>query len=251
MDAQKMVRGSETMNKHLTDMKKISVRQTRKGWFLELLGCEVKSEFKYFSEGTDQIATSLEDSNCLLRNFCLGCYPYTVEVKEIETEEEILSMERPCSLPVGGCKCCSYQSLNFTSGGQALGKVEEQCWYCVPVFKIFNENDDPIYKIHQPTCCGGGCVNCCYEGNPFCGRGCCKVPFLVFPSSQEETDGDAPSVGKILKVPKSILTEMFTDAEAFDISFPEDATNSQKAMLTGTAIFLNSIFFEGQDKGQS
>jgi hypothetical protein len=38
--------------------------------------------------------------------------------------------------------------------------------------------------------------------------------------------------------------ELFTDADAFDVHFPEAATVDQKAMLVGTAIFLNAVFFE-------
>jgi len=52
-------------------------------------------------------------------------------------------------------------------------------------------------------------------------------------------------VGKILKKPKSAFTEIFTEANAFEVDFPTDATASQKAVLVGTSIFFNSIFFEG------
>ena len=241
-----MDRGTETMNNYLSDMKKVSVRQTRRGWFQELLGCEAKTEFKLFSEGTDQFATALEDSNCCLRLLLPQIRPFTMKVEELETGNEILTVDRQCALPLCALKCCCFQEMSFESGGQNLGKIEEQCYYFVPIFKIYDENDNPVYKVHQPTCVGGLCVNCCAAGNP-CGKGCCKVPFNVYPESQEDTHGGAPYIGRILKVPKSLMTELFTDAEAFDVTFPEDATSSQKAMLIGSAIFLNAIFFEGQD----
>ena len=168
-----------------------------------------------------------------------------MKVEELETENEILTVDRSCALPPCACKCCCFQEMSFHSGGQSLGKIEEQFSYCVPIFKIYDENGKAVYKLHQPTCVGGLCVNCCAAGNP-CGSGCCKVPFNVYPKSQENTHGDAPYVGNILKVPKSLMTELFTDAEAFDVTFPDDATNAQKAMLIGSAIFLNAIFFEGQ-----
>jgi hypothetical protein len=47
-----------------------------------------------------------------------------------------------------------------------------------------------------------------------------------------------------LKKPKSLKTEIFTDANAFEVKFPSQATVDQKAMLVGTAIFLNAVFFE-------
>jgi hypothetical protein len=91
------------------------------------------------------------------------------------------------------------------------------------------------------------CVNCCAEGNP-CGKGCCKQSFRVYPADQSSTDGDAPYLGVILKKPKSLGTELFTDANAFVVDFPTDATADHKGMLIGTSIFLNALFFEGDQK---
>ena len=151
---------------------------------------------------------------------------------------------------MGGCKCCCYQEMTITSGGQELGSIKEDYYYCVPSFQTFDPSGNPVYKIHPPTCCGGCCPNCCTEGNP-CGKGCCKVPFWVFPANQEMTDGDAPYIGKILKKPKSLATELFTDANAFDVTFPDDATTTDKGMLMAASIFINAVFFEGDDSGGS
>mmetsp|Transcript_29515 Transcript_29515/g.41826 ORF Transcript_29515/g.41826 Transcript_29515/m.41826 type:complete len:151 (-) Transcript_29515:70-522(-) len=145
-------------------------------------------------------------------------------------------------------QCCCYQEMSVTSGGQELGMLKEDCYYCVPQFSAY-ENGTPVYKIHPPTCAGGMCINCCTEGNP-CGKGCCKVPFWVFPASQEKTDGNAPYIGKVLKKPKSLTTEIFTDANAFEVTFPDGSTTSQKGLLLGTAIFINANFFEENDAAE-
>ena len=150
---------------------------------------------------------------------------------------------------IGGCKCCCYQEMTITSGGQELGSLKEDCWYCVPSFQASGPDGQPLYKIHPPTCCMGICPNCCTEGNP-CGKGCCKVPFWVFPANQLVTDGDAPYIGKILKKPKSLATELFTDANAFDITFPDKATVAEKGVLLGSSFFINSNFFEGNQGGE-
>jgi hypothetical protein len=91
------------------------------------------------------------------------------------------------------------------------------------------------------------CVNICAEGNP-CGKGCCKISYRIFPSDQSDTNGDAPYLGQILKKPKSIAMELFTDADAFQVDFPKDATAAQKGVLIGTSIFLNALFFEGGEE---
>jgi Scramblase len=238
-----MDRGTEAMRNHLSSCRVMDIRQTRRGWLQDCLGCEAKSEFKYFIDNT-QMAHSLEQSNCINRICFHACYSWTTEVKDLNTDAELLRVDRPCQCGIGGCKCCCYQSAIVTSGGERLGRVTETCYYCVPSFNMYDDRDQHVYIIHPPTCLCGVCVNCCAEGNPCGPTGCCKVPFWIFPSDQKQTDGSVPRVGKILKKPKSMMTELLTEANAFEVEFPEDATTSQKATLIGTALFFNSIFFE-------
>lgn len=148
------------------------MRQTRRGWLQECLGCEAKTEFKYFI-GSDQVFHSLEDASCPCRCCCQPCYPYVMVVKELNTEAEIVTVDRPFSCCVSSCKCCCYQTATISSGGNKLGSIQETCWFCVPSLKVFDHGGKQLYLAHSPTCLGGLCVNCCAEGNP-CGKGCCK-----------------------------------------------------------------------------
>jgi len=178
---------------------------------------------------------------------------FYANVKELNTEASLLELERPFSCPAGACKCCCYQSAKVTSGGQEIGSIKEKCyfWYVhivafgnhtislyymhanfssaftnalsftvnnqifsIPEFEVYDHGGKGLYRLHQPTCCGGCCVNCCAEGNPCFGRGCCKVPFHLFPYDQSNTN-NAEEIGKIVKKPKSMMTEVFTDSDAF------------------------------------
>jgi len=243
-----MDRGTDALKSHISSISKMEVRQTRRGFCQEILGCEARTEFKYFIEGT-QVAHSIEDSDCCCRFWISPNHPFTMEVKELNTDAEMITIDRPCRCSIGCCKCCCYQEISVNSGGQVLGTLKEDCWYCVPAFTSRDEAGNPVYKIHQPTCCCGICVNCCTEGNPCCGRGCCKVPFRVYPATQSDTGGDAPYVGKILKQPKSLMTEAFTDANAFELIFPDGSTVAQKGVILGTSIMLNAVFFEDTGGG--
>lgn len=165
-------------------------------------------------------------------------------VEEEGTKNEILTVERPCTCPIGSCKCCCFQSAKVSFQGEHLGDVTEVFYFCVPRFVISDSNMKPMYKLHQPTCCNGGCVDCCAEGNP-CGKGCCKVPFHIYPHSQADTEGKAPYIGKILRKRRDWTSELFTDADAFELDAPEGCTNADKAVLIGTTLFINANFFEG------
>lgn len=245
---------SDRLEATFADKKSLSVRQTRRGWLMELCGCEAKDEFKWFDttdEANTQIATSLEDSNCFCRLCLCGCHEFTMDVKDLNTSDVIMSMHRPFGCLVSPCKCCCFNTMTMSANGRKIGSIEEEFYCCVPRMMVKDGEGRNIYKLHQPTCCGGICVDCCAEGKN-CMAVCCKVPFHIFPASQADTDNGAANVGKILKVPKSLMTEFFTDAEAFDVTFPEDASVEQKAVLAGSAVYLNANFFESEkDQGSA
>mmetsp|Transcript_26201 Transcript_26201/g.43001 ORF Transcript_26201/g.43001 Transcript_26201/m.43001 type:complete len:256 (+) Transcript_26201:153-920(+) len=243
-------RGTNVLSSHLAGCQKMEMRQTRRGWLQECCGCEAKTEFKYFI-GDTQVFHSLEDAGCCCRTFCMPCHPYEMTVKELNTEAEVITVDRPFRCAVGCCKCCCYQEAFIKSGGTDLGSVKETCWFCVPSMKVYDHQDELLYIVHAPTCCGGCVVNCCAEGNPCCGKGCCKQSFRIYPGDAGSTDGDAPYLGVIMKKPKSAMTEIFTDADAFEVDFPKDATNDQKGIIMGVGIFINSVFFEGDSTEDS
>ena len=55
---------------HLQDASLLDIRQTRRGWIQECLGCQAQTEFKYYNADKNQIAHSLEEANCFCRIFC-------------------------------------------------------------------------------------------------------------------------------------------------------------------------------------
>ena len=251
----------QEMMRSLEPLQSITVVQSRRGCFQEMMGCEAPTEFHYYGgtqEGQrvsatkgNEIFDSLEESSCRLRTICAPNHKFRMPIStHMEGEgvsgTEILSIDRPCKLPPGVCKCCCYQKVDVHSGGVYLGKVEEQFSCCVPKYMAFDKNDNAVYKMQQPTCVGGFCVDICAEGNP-CGRGCCKVPFHLFPASNASSlypSSDASPSGKILKEKASNLDELFTDSQIFKITFPEKAGAEEKGLLLGATVLINANFFE-------
>ena len=234
------------------DTNAVSVRQTRRGCFQEMLGCEARTEFKWFNitvKKTSSLLPLLRNPTVVCVPFCGGCHEFTMVVKEEGSGVEVLSMHRPMSCNAGPCKCCCFQEMTMSSNGRTLGKVEEKFYCCVPRMLIKIANGVDIYKVHQPTCCGGMCVKCFTEGNPCCGKGCCREPFHIFPADQIDTDNGAAHVGNILKLPKSMMTELCTDSEAYAVTFPEKSTTEQKALIAGSSVFINASFFEQGNEG--
>ena len=129
MGKEVMDRGTSALKSHVQNCEQIEIRQTRRGFIQELLGCDAKTEFKYFI-GENQIAESLEDTDCFCRMCCNAIHPFKMVVKELNTEAELVSVDRPLVFcAVSNCKCCCYQEASFTSGGDAVGSIKEECLY--------------------------------------------------------------------------------------------------------------------------
>lgn len=123
-----MDRGSTALKSHMNGCEAMSIRQTRRGFCQEIMGCEAKSEFKYFI-GDNQIAHSLEDTDCFCRMCCSPIHPFKMNVKELNTDAEIVSVDRPCACALGNCKCCCFQEATFSSNNNKLGRIQEDfCW---------------------------------------------------------------------------------------------------------------------------
>jgi hypothetical protein len=50
-------------------------------------------------------------------------------------------------------------------------------------------------------------------------------------------------IREVVEAPKILSVEMLIDAEAFYVMFPIDATNVQKAIITGSAFVIGPNFF--------
>jgi Scramblase len=243
-----MDRGTEALDARMKRCQKVEVSQSLRGIVPKLWGlsrCEAQYEFKYYANGR-QVAHSLEESEACSRNFCQPCYAWTMLIRDVEAKAELLTVHRPCSCPLLPFKCCCYQIATVSSGGHHLGRVREDVYYgCIPSFSIYNDSNEHVYTLYPSTCCWGTCVDCCAEGHPCSPAACCRVPFWIYPAAQFATDGPVPSssVGKVVKLPNDLSVELFTDAHAFEVEFPPSATTNEKAVLIGTSVYFNSLFF--------
>jgi len=234
---------NQVMERHMNGSEKVVIVQKRKGCFQECLGCEHEDFFDiYKNDEKTKFATAKEDAGFCWRYWCSPNHKFTINMKEEGTGAEMMSFHHPFVCCASCCSCCCFQKMTMKMGGKEIGKMEDQAYCCVPRFQVTDEKGKGVYKVHQPTCVGGMCVNICYDG--LCN---CKTAFQVFPHDQKDTDNGAKHIGEIMKKPRSLATELFSDAAIFDVTMPNGATTEQKGLLIGTALFLNSAFFE--DKG--
>jgi hypothetical protein len=181
----------------ISNYESLLVKQTKRGWCQEFMGCEANSEFKIAAKvtPTENVLYALEDTSCCMRFLIPNLRPFTINLSKGEGPggDKIASFERTLACPLAPCKLCCYQQVDIFKAGVADGSVKEGCYCCVPSFKVLQTDGTHQYDIHQPTCCGGMCVDCCAEG--CCS---CRIPFYIYPPG---ASGDVGSQsGKIVKV---------------------------------------------------
>lgn len=125
------------------------------------------------------------------------------------------------------------------STNQKIGRVYEPFKCCDPTLQIFNGAEQLKYTI---------VANCCQCGF-FC-KNCAETRFEIF-SKFSQNDNSTP-VGSITKKYSGFTKEFFTDADNFEIFFPDDATPEDKLMIIGTTLMIDYRHFEdnGNQKGR-
>jgi hypothetical protein len=242
------------------------VKQTKKGCLQELFGCEAKNEFKIFPSAEDakqaglpETMYSLEESSCFQR-FCFGnkrgftqtvwsgplaSLPTDPKGVPVPSEKVVMTMEKKCSLALSPCCCCCLPAISFGGpDGSPLGGAEMSAYFylpfcCYPKVMVKDETGQDEYVVKMPECLGGMCIDIFAEGS--CN---CKVPFYIYPAASKCGKGD--EVGKIIKVWRGLGTEVFTDADSFQLNFPPGINAAGKARMLGTTMLLNMLFFEKQ-----
>ena len=117
--------------------------------------------------------------------------------------------------------------------------------FSVPQFKVYDDEDETVYIVKPPTCCCGLCIDFCTE-EKCCPHGCLMLPFRIYEAGAD-TNGDAPFVGKMIKIPKETFSDTFNETSFVELQFPKDADAQKKGLLLGAYLLINSLFFENSE----
>lgn len=265
---------NDFIEKMFGDKESLLVKQTMRGCIQECLGCEAKSEFKISAMDTSFLdgswiregAMTQPDEMYALENssFCMRCCwrdgrPFVMEVSSGAEAggRQVVNYEKPCGFPVvcivGNpadarkmefpCCCLLPELTTKRPDGLELSKSRYLCDCCLYVPKFaYEEDDQVVYFVRPPTCCGGCCVACT------CGRKGCSVPFYFYdPETGERIKGgDDTSEPQIVKVWAGLKKECCSTADTFVIFYPRGCTSKRKAGLLGMTFLIDFTVFERQ-----
>jgi len=184
------------------------------------IGVEEANKYTVFDSSGNVMFTVQEDgTNCVYRCCCGGCRSFNVMIMDTQGQP-IIQLVSPNT-----CNWCCLRSIEVQSPpGTAIGFAQQQFTWFYPKIKIQKENGKTFIIANGPLRAYGKCCTGDAE-------------FVL-------TDNTGEEVGKISKKWGGATTEIFTDADTFKISFPEDLDTTSKAILLGTAIFVDFVFYE-------
>lgn len=123
------------------------------------------------------------------------------------------------------------------SENRNIGRIYEPYKCCDPNFEIYNEQNVLKYVVAGDCCqCGIMCKSWgkCYE-----------TKFYIYDANNSERD-PSNSIGSITRKNPGIAKALFTDADNFDVAFPDNASALEKLMIIGATLMIDYAFFEDE-----
>ena len=182
--------------------------QQKKEWGEILTGFETKNKYAVNDGSGNQLYFAAEQSALLSRLFWKKWRPFTMHIFS-EKSSPVLFLQRPLRFYFHEIKITDFQ-------GTPLGSVRREFSFFTREFSVKNADGDIMYHIHGPFF------------HPW-----------TFHLQKQNLE-----VGKISKKWSGMDKEMFTDADNFNITFPEEAIPQEKALLLGALFLIDIMYFE-------
>jgi uncharacterized protein YxjI len=187
-----------------------------------IIGFEQGNQYTVKDQAGNKIFYVGEESNICGRQFCNSRRAFTLNVKD-SAGSNVLVMDRGLNCTCFCGLCCPDKLTVSTPSGQLLGTVEEEFAILNPLFAIKNAAGSTVLKVQGPilafSCLGG------------------SVVFQI-----QNLQG--VTVGTISKEWGGIVSELFTDADSFHMSFPQDLDPAVKAVCMGALFLIDYEYYE-------
>jgi len=205
-----------------------------------------KWEDKAFKKA-DDLMTAKEDSDFLCRQICRSRREFDMKVKLKGKDNDgdlAYKMHRPfkCTIPCF-CTVLNPQEIEVEDHeGNLLGKAVQdmtcaKACCAKAIWKIEDKDGTIIYRMEDNLCCT---ANMCAPSP------CCEVRNIsIMTPEWGETSGSLQNI-----FPGCNLRGLCGTADNYKLTFPDNATPDQKAVLLGAALLIEYMLFEKSDNDQ-
>lgn len=216
-------------------------------FFEQMTGCETPNRYHVFGQthqGSKYLFKCKEKSGWCMRN----CFTS----KQREFDMDIIHVTSPnpmenyskcfanaykpfrCTI---WCICRPELIVSLNDGNIKVGTVTHACTFCNPEFEILDGNDQIKY-IASASCCQAGLI----FPNSLCGK-CYDVTFEIMNPGTREV------VGHIIRK-SAELEEMVTDADSYQVNFPQNASPYDKFLIIALGLLIDYQYFETDSKSE-
>jgi hypothetical protein len=182
--------------------------QQKKEWGEILTGFETKNKYAVTDVSGNQLYWAAEESSFLSRLLLKTLRPFTMHVLSSE-KNSILKLNKPFRF--------FFHEMNILDSEEnLLGTIKREFSLLSRKFTVKDQSGIEIYKIYGPILH--------------------LWTFKILKYDQE--------VGRISKKWSGLGKEMFTDADKFNIAFPNSIDVNHKGILMGALFLIDMLFFE-------
>jgi len=217
---------------YLTTLDQVVVKQ-HKDLLEAFTGWEQANKYRIFNNQSQQVFFAAEESDVCMRQCCGPNRGFDLHITD-NLQQEVIKVHRDFKCCAGCAWCASADCCAFTVDveapvGQRVAYIRQEFTCLAPKYTIRNAEDQIIFRIEGPVCIF-----------PMCGG----QDFVV---TSEETGQE---VGKITKQFAGLVTELFTNADTFGVTFPMDLDVTMKAAMIGAVFLIDFMYFEqNQNQG--
>jgi hypothetical protein len=207
--------------------------------FEAITGCETANRYHVFGQtpqGLIYLFKCMEKSGFCMRCFCpSNVRAFNMEMNHIVNFGQpvtnlFANAQKPLMCP---CFCACRPEITLLLGEQKeiVGKIVNTFTCCDPEFEIFDKNGNVKFKVHADCCqCGLLCAS------NVCGK---------FSSANFDIlDGTSNKVGQITKMSAQSYSEVVTDADSYQVSFPQQASAEDKLLMIVLGLMIDYQYFE-------
>jgi len=216
-------------------------------FFERMTGCETANRYHVFGQsplGSKYLFKCKEKSGWCMRNcFTSKQREFDMDIIHISSPDQMTNYSKSfanaykpfrCTIC---CLCRPEMILSLNDGNVKVGTVRHACTLCNPEFEILDGNDQLKYIVS---------ANCCQAGlifpNSLCGK-CYDVLFEILNPGTNEL------VGSITRK-SAELEEMVTDADSYQINFPQTASPYDKFLILALGLMIDYQYFETDSKSE-
>jgi len=131
----------------------------------------------------------------------------------------------------------------FNNDGDMAMAIRKPFKFFVPEIQVYDENDQLVGYVKKKFWALRRTFFVCDAD----GREFCKIIGPLFKVWTFKIMKDNKETGRISKKWSGMGKEMFTDADTFNVQFPQNASDQEKKIFLGTTFLIDLIYFENNN----